>query len=45
VGNPARQIGWMSERGIKLKFDEEGKAVCSESGEKYILKNNSVSKL
>lgn len=45
VGNPARQIGWMSERGIKLKFDEEGKAVCSESGEKYILKDNTVSKL
>ena len=45
VGNPARQIGWMSESGIKLKFDEDGKAVCSESGEKYILKDNRVTKL
>ena len=45
VGNPARQIGWMSERGIKLNFDEEGKAICNESGEKYILKDNMVNKL
>ena len=45
IGNPARQTGWVSEYGIKLKFDEEGIAVCSESGEKYILKNNRVSKL
>lgn len=45
IGNPARQTGWVSEYGIKLKFDEEGNAVCSESGEKYILKNNNVSKL
>ena len=45
IGNPARQTGWVSEYGIKLKFDEEGKGICSESGEKYILKNNRVSKL
>jgi UDP-2-acetamido-3-amino-2,3-dideoxy-glucuronate N-acetyltransferase len=45
VGNPARQTGWVSEYGIKLKFDEEGKAVCRESGEKYILQNNLVRKL
>ena len=45
VGNPAKQLGWVSEYGIKLKFDEEGKGICSESGEKYILKNNRVSKL
>jgi UDP-2-acetamido-3-amino-2,3-dideoxy-glucuronate N-acetyltransferase len=44
IGNPARQTGWVSEYGIKLKFDEEGKAVCRESGEKYILKNNRVNK-
>ena len=45
IGNPARQTGWVSEYGIKLKFDEEGKAICSESGERYILKNNRVNKL
>jgi len=45
VGNPARQTGWMSEFGTKLKFDEQGIAVCKESGEKYLLKNNSVTKI
>jgi len=45
IGNPARQTGWVSEYGIKLKFDEEGKAVCHESGERYILKDNRVNKL
>lgn len=45
MGNPARQTGWVSEYGIKLMFDKEGKAVCSESGEKYILKDNRVDKL
>ena len=45
IGNPARQTGWVSEYGIKLKFDEDGQAVCSESGEKYVLKDNKVNKL
>jgi UDP-2-acetamido-3-amino-2,3-dideoxy-glucuronate N-acetyltransferase len=45
IGNPARQTGWVSEYGIKLKFDEEGNAVCKESGEKYILKDKKVIKL
>lgn len=45
VGNPARQTGWMSEYGHKLKFDENGEAVCEESGEKYMLKGNRVEKL
>jgi len=44
VGNPARQIGWMSEYGQKLDFDSEGFATCSESGEKYIKSNNIVTK-
>ncbi len=39
VGNPARQTGWMSAHGEKLKFDENGKATCSISGEVYELKN------
>lgn len=44
VGNPARQIGWMSEYGHRLKF-EEGKATCLESGENYILAEGRVKKL
>jgi UDP-2-acetamido-3-amino-2,3-dideoxy-glucuronate N-acetyltransferase len=37
IGNPARQTGWMSEYGHKLKFDQQGKAVCPESAERYQL--------
>ncbi len=37
VGNPSKQIGWMSEFGHRLDFDEEGEAVCPESGETYLL--------
>ena len=44
VGNPARQTGWMSERGCRLHFDAEGRAVCAESGEVYRLENGWVSK-
>ena len=45
VGNPARQIGWMSEYGQRLEFDSNGLAQCSESKIKYRLKNNIVIKL
>lgn len=45
VGNPARQIGWVSEYGHKLFFDENNLALCMESGQKYKLVNNKVSKL
>ncbi len=45
VGNPARQIGWMSEWGHRLEFNPEGIATCPESGEKYQLKNREVIKL
>ena len=44
VGNPARQIGWMSEYGHRLDFKEQV-AVCPESGERYQLKNGEVTKL
>lgn len=44
VGNPSKQIGWMSEYGHRLKFDENSEAVCPESGEKYILENGKVLK-
>ena len=45
VGNPARQIGWMSEFGHRLEFDADGVAECPESHEKYCLKGGQVSKL
>lgn len=45
VGNPAKQIGWMSEYGHKLQFDENGMAVCKESNEKYKLEDNRVYKI
>ena len=45
VGNPARQLGWMSEYGHRLSFNNEGIAACPESGEKYQLSNNQVIKL
>ncbi|HNY07942.1 MAG TPA: acyltransferase [Bacteroidales bacterium] len=45
VGNPAKQIGWMSEFGHRLHFDKDGIAVCPESNEKYKLENNKVVKL
>jgi len=45
VGNPARQIGWVSENGQKLQFDGDGNAICPETGQKYELKDGSVSKI
>ena len=45
VGNPGNQIGWVSEFGHRLDFDEKGYAKCSESGQKYILENNNVSRI
>ncbi len=45
MGNPARQTGWMSEFGHKLKFDADGVATCSESGERYKLENGRVERL
>jgi UDP-2-acetamido-3-amino-2,3-dideoxy-glucuronate N-acetyltransferase len=45
VGNPARQIGWMSEYGHRLHFEADGIAVCQESKEKYKLENAHVHKL
>lgn len=45
VGNPARQIGWMSEFGHQLEFNSEGVAVCPESGDRYLLENGEVRKI
>ena len=44
VGNPAKQIGWISEYGHRLDFDKNGSAHCMESKQEYRLANNQVSK-
>ena len=44
AGNPARQLGWMSEYGHRLAFGDDGIAVCPESGQKYKLENDRVTK-
>lgn len=45
VGNPARQIGWMSEYGHRLEFDPQGLAICPESGQRYQLSDGAVSRI
>lgn len=45
VGNPGRQIGWMSEHGQRLNFDADGKAQCLASGDTYHLNQEQVSKI
>lgn len=45
VGNPAKQIGWMSTAGQRLVFDDRQQAVCPESGTRYSLINNEVIQL
>lgn len=44
VGNPGKQIGWVSEYGHRLHFDADKEAICPESNETYHIKNNLVSK-
>lgn len=45
VGNPGRQIGWVSEFGHRLLFDEFGEAECPESLQKYKLADGRVAKI
>ncbi len=45
VGNPSKQIGWVSEYGHRLDFDTQGKAVCQESNQEYKLENNTVTRI
>lgn len=45
VGNPSKQIGWVSEYGHRLKFDDKNIAVCPESNEEYQLSNNNVTRI
>jgi UDP-2-acetamido-3-amino-2,3-dideoxy-glucuronate N-acetyltransferase len=44
VGNPAKQIGWMSEYGHRLNFNSEGKATCPESNQTYELSKGLVTR-
>ncbi|MDH6357097.1 acyltransferase [Parabacteroides sp. PF5-9] len=45
IGNPAKQVGWVSEAGYRLIFNEENLAICPETGEQYQLKDNTIIKL
>jgi UDP-2-acetamido-3-amino-2,3-dideoxy-glucuronate N-acetyltransferase len=45
VGNPAKQIGWVSEYGHRLNFDENGLAVCPDTGQEYLKSNNEVKRI
>ena len=45
VGNPSRQVGWMSEYGHRLQFDHQGIAICPESKEKYRLHEEQIEKI
>ena len=45
VGNPAERIGWMSEHGCKLIFDNDKKAICADTNQAYMLSDNKVSKI
>ena len=45
VGNPGKQLGWVSEYGHRLNFENNDRAKCPESNEEYKLENNSVYKL
>jgi len=45
VGNPGKQIGWVSEYGHRLEFDDAGAASCFESGQEYQLNKNKVERI
>jgi UDP-2-acetamido-3-amino-2,3-dideoxy-glucuronate N-acetyltransferase len=45
VGNPAKQIGWVSEFGHRLTFNELGLATCQESAQEYQLENSQVKRI
>jgi UDP-2-acetamido-3-amino-2,3-dideoxy-glucuronate N-acetyltransferase len=45
IGNPAKQVGWVSEYGNRLNFNKDGVAICEESGQKYRLENDTVIKI
>ena len=44
VGNPGQRLGWVSEYGCRLEFDEKGEARCPETGDRYIKNGDRVCK-
>lgn len=42
IGNPGKQIGWVSKYGHRLTFNTNNEATCPESKETYKLYNNTV---
>jgi UDP-2-acetamido-3-amino-2,3-dideoxy-glucuronate N-acetyltransferase len=45
VGNPGRQIGWVSEYGHRLQFDDTNRATCPETNQVYELLNEQVQRI
>jgi UDP-2-acetamido-3-amino-2,3-dideoxy-glucuronate N-acetyltransferase len=45
VGNPAKQMGWVSEYGHRLNFNDEGIAICPESNQEYQIKDERVERI
>jgi len=45
VGNPAKHLGWVSEYGHRLNFNEDGIAICQESKQEYKLENKKVNRI
>ena len=45
VGNPAKQLGWVSEYGHRLDFNKEGIAICKESAQEYLLEKSKVTRI
>jgi len=45
IGNPGKQIGWVSQYGHRLEFNKDFKATCPESGELYELINDKVKRI
>jgi UDP-2-acetamido-3-amino-2,3-dideoxy-glucuronate N-acetyltransferase len=45
LGNPSKQVGWVSQFGVKLSFDKEGNSMCKEENTKYQLRDGEVHKL
>lgn len=45
VGNPSKHIGWVSEYGHRLKFNDKGIGICIESNQEYLLKKNIVKRI
>lgn len=42
VGNPAKQIGWVSKAGHRLEFNSDNQAKCPETKENFHMQNSKV---